>query len=388
MSDFSTELEILQDENFAIKAPKGFKGDAWQSKSGRPGRVLYSRFSPDYMDSDCYITVSTIAMNPITSEIRKRIERFIGTDGFSFEFRNEDDRHVVLYAHEEEVDYRTYHAFVLMNEQKAILMDVIFNSAYDNSKEVAENIIMSLRANFKDATEEEIAADAARLAAEDKAEAAKEAAKRAQMQAAQGGMEEVTTVQMVEENAVESALDVPEQAVSEVVEPVAEESAQTVEETAELVAEESVEEEIAETVPEPEFDDSEEGQQKRVIYDTMKQTGHMTLSELQAVPELLDVGRMGITKLLNMMIRDEILVRYEEADNIYFALPGQQIQQAESDAAQETAAEGELDPMEQYKIDMERYKQELAEWKKSRNFLTGRSDKPKPVEPVKPKKKK
>ncbi|MDD5950230.1 MAG: hypothetical protein PUC39_10980 [Lachnospiraceae bacterium] len=387
MGDFSTELEILQDENFAIKAPKGFKGEAWKSKSGRPGRVLYSRYSPDYITSDCYITVSTIAKNPITAEIRRRIEKHIGKDGFSFEFRNDSDRHIVLYAHEEEVDYKTYHAIILLNEKKAVMVDVVFNSGYDNSKEVAETIITSIHTNFKEeVTEEELAIDAARLEAEDQAEAAKEAAKKAQMQAEQSRqvaasaeppieiaemVEESKTVQQEEES---SNAEVPEQEIEAA-------------EDAELVEEIADSPEVQEPV-EPEFDDSEEGKQMKVIYDTVKQHSRMTLSELQTVPQLLDVGRMGITKLLNVMIRDEILLRLEEADNIYFAVPGQEQSAADEAAASaEPVSGGDLDPMEQYKIDMEKYKEAMAQWKKSKDFF-GRTDMPKPVEPVKPKKKK
>lgn len=387
MGDFSTELEILQDENFAIKAPKGFKGEAWKSKSGRPGRVLYSRYSPDYITSDCYITVSTIAKNPITAEIRRRIEKHIGKDGFSFEFRNDSDRHIVLYAHEEEVDYKTYHAIILLNEKKAVMVDVVFNSGYDNSKEVAETIITSIHTNFKEeVTEEELAIDAARLEAEDQAEAAKEAAKKAQMQAEQSRqvaasaeppieiaemVDESKTVQQEEES---SNAEVPEQEIE-------------VSEDAELVEEIADSPEVQEPV-EPEFDDSEEGKQMKVIYDTVKQHSRMTLSELQTVPQLLDVGRMGITKLLNVMIRDEILLRLEEADNIYFAVPGQEQSAADEAAASaEPVSGGDLDPMEQYKIDMEKYKEAMAQWKKSKDFF-GRTDMPKPVEPVKPKKKK
>ncbi|MDY4875417.1 MAG: hypothetical protein SO389_02140, partial [Eubacterium sp.] len=385
MGDFSTELEILQDENFAIKAPKGFKGEAWKSKSGRPGRVLYSRYSPDYITSDCYITVSTIAKNPITAEIRRRIEKHIGKDGFSFEFRNDSDRHIVLYAHEEEVDYKTYHAIILLNEKKAVMVDVVFNSGYDNSKEVAETIITSIHTNFKEeVTEEELAIDAARLEAEDQAEAAKEAAKKAQMQAEQSRqvaasaeppieiaemVDESKTVQQEEES---SNAEVPEQEIE-------------VSEDAELVEEIADSPEVQEPV-EPEFDDSEEGKQMKVIYDTVKQHSRMTLSELQTVPQLLDVGRMGITKLLNVMIRDEILLRLEEADNIYFAVPGQEQSAADEAAASaEPVSGGDLDPMEQYKIDMEKYKEAMAQWKKSKDFF-GRTDMPKPVEPVKPKK--
>lgn len=387
MGDFSTELEILQDENFAIKAPKGFKGEAWKSKSGRPGRVLYSRYSPDYITSDCYITVSTIAKNPITAEIRRRIEKHIGKDGFSFEFRNDSDRHIVLYAHEEEVDYKTYHAIILLNEKKAVMVDVVFNSGYDNSKEVAETIITSIHTNFKEeVTEEELAIDAARLEAEDQAEAAKEAAKKAQMQAEQSRqvaasaeppieiaemVDESKTVQQEEES---SNAEVPEQEIE-------------VSEDVELVEENADSPEVQEPV-EPEFDDSEEGKQMKVIYDTVKQHSRMTLSELQTVPQLLDVGRMGITKLLNVMIRDEILLRLEEADNIYFAVPGQEQSAADEAAASaEPVSGGDLDPMEQYKIDMEKYKEAMAQWKKSKDFF-GRTDMPKPVEPVKPKKKK
>lgn len=384
MGDFSTELEILQDENFAIKAPKGFKGEEWKSKSGRPGRVLYSRYSPDYISSDCYITVSTIAKDPITAEIRKRIEKHIGRDGFSFEFKNEGDRHIVLYAHEEEVDYKTYHAFILLNEKKSVMMDVVFNAGFDNSKEVAESIITSIRTNFKaEATPEELAMDAARLEAEDQAEAAKEAAKKAQMQAAQG-----RPTQVASELEVQVA-EMVEEPVKAATQPLEDETLADETPVTEVVSEEP---DTPIATGEPEFDDSEEGRQMKVIYDTMKQHNRMTLSELQTVPELVEVGRMGITRLMNMMIRDEILVRLEEADNIYFAIPGQSqggaaAGEAVTAGGETTADNGELDPMEQYKIDMEKYKAAMAQWKKSKDFF-GRTDMPKPVEPVKPKKKK
>lgn len=369
MGEFSTELEILQDENFAIKAPAGFKGAAWTSRSGRPGRVLYDKYSPDYISSDCYITVSTIAKDPITGEIRKRIESHLGEDGFSFEFINEGDKHIVFYAKEAELDYKTYHAFILMNEIKSIMMDVVFNGDFENSMEVAKAIVLSLRANFKEATEEELAQDAARLDAEDKADAAKAAAKEAAMKAENGG---VQIAEMVEET------------VEEVTEEVAEEV-----EIAEEVAFVDEEEEIAdatyeETDEEPEFDDSTEGQQKAKIYEAMKATDKITLSELQAIPEFADLGRMGTTQLMNQMMRDGIIVRIEAADNIYFALPGkaQQIQE-EADAAEEAAATAALDPMEQYKIDLAKYEEDMAAYKKSKDFF-GRTEMEKPVKPKKP----
>lgn len=377
MSDFVTELEIVQGENFALKAPKGFKVDAWNSRSGRPGEVLYSKFSPDYMSSDCYITVSTIARDPIVSEIRKRIEKDIGEDGFSFEFTTIGERHVVLYFHEEEADYKSYHAFILLSEKKSVMMDVVFNTAFENSKDIAIAIIESIRLNFsEEASEEELAADAARLEAEDKAEAAKEAARRAQMEAAG--------------NAPGEDIE-PEVEVAEMVEPVEEEQADAP--AAPVAAQEPAEPEQSEEIPveaaEPVFGDSEEDQQKKVIYEEMKNHNRMTLSELQAVPELVDLGRMGITKLMNTMIRDQILVRLEETDNIYFALPGRGQAEAPEVAASAETEEttSEMDPMEQYKIDMEKYKAAMKEWKNSKDFF-GRTDMPKPVEPVKPKKKK
>ncbi len=388
MSDFSTELEILQDENFAIKAPKGFKGEDWKSKSGRPGRVLYSRFSPDYMTSDCYITVSTIARDPIIDEIRKRIEKHLGKDGFDFKFQDVGDRHFVLYFHEEEMDYKTYHAFILLSEKKAVMMDVVFNAGFDNSREVAEAIITSIRTNFKsEVSEEELAADAARLEAEDRAEAAKEAAKKAQI-AAQGNVSASTP--KAPQHTVAEMKEEPQGEASYDTEPVEEEPAELVQEAAKDAGQE-------EALKQPEntevtFDSSDEGKHKQIIYDAIKQQNRMTLSELQAVPELLslDLGRMEITKLLNVMIRDKILVRLEEADNIYFAIPGMEKAAAssmdESDSAHDSTG-SDLDPMDQYKIDMEKYKADLAEWKKSKDFF-GRTDKPKPVEPVKPKKKK
>lgn len=376
MSDFVTELEIVQGDNFALKAPKGFKLEAWNSRSGRPGEVLYSKFSPDYMSSDCYITVSTIARDPIVSEIRKRIEKHIGEDGFNFEFKTIGERHVVLYFHEAEADYKSYHAFILLNEKKAVVMDVVFNVAFENSKDIALAVIESIRTNFnEEASEEELAAEAARIEAEDKAEAAKEAARKAQMEAANG--------KPVDEE--------PEVEVAEMVEPVKEESAAEPETPAASasVSDEEPAKEAPVEVAEPVFGDSEEDKQKKVIYDEMRVHNRMTLSELQAVPELVDLGRMGITKLMNTMIRDQILVRLEEADNIYFALPGKGQAEAPEVAASVEAEEtsSDLDPMEQYKIDMEKYKAAMKEWKNSKDFF-GRTDMPKPVEPVKPKKKK
>lgn len=360
MGEFITELEIVQGRNFAIKAPAGFKVEDWKSRSGRPGEVLYSKYSTDYINSDCFITVSTIAKDPITSEIRKRIERNLGQDGFDFSFEHEGGRHIVYYSNEAESDYKTYHAMIVMTDKKAVMMDVVFNGAYDNAKELAKTIISSIRTNFAaEATEEELALDAARLEAEDRADAAKEAAKRAQMQAASGQPEDSVHV-------------------AEMVTPVEEEvaaaqAAVPVEETAEPAADAA-----------PQFDDSEEGQQQQVIYNEMLKHDRMTLSELQAVPQLVDLGRMGITKLMNVMIREKVLVRFEEADNIYFAVPGKEPKEDPQEAAQ--SAESELDPMEQYKIDMEKYKAAMKEWKNSKDFF-GRTDKPKPVEPVKPKKK-
>lgn len=360
MGEFITELEIVQGRNFAIKAPAGFKVEDWKSRSGRPGEVLYSKYSTDYINSDCFITVSTIAKDPITSEIRKRIERNLGQDGFDFSFEHEGGRHIVYYSNEAESDYKTYHAMIVMTDKKAVMMDVVFNGAYDNAKELAKTIISSIRTNFAaEATEEELALDAARLEAEDRADAAKEAAKRAQMQAASGQAQDSVHV-------------------AEMVTPVEEEvaaaqAAVPVEETAEPAADAA-----------PQFDDSEEGQQQQVIYNEMLKHDRMTLSELQAVPQLVDLGRMGITKLMNVMIREKVLVRFEEADNIYFAIPGKEPKEDPQEAAQN--AESELDPMEQYKIDMEKYKAAMKEWKNSKDFF-GRTDKPKPVEPVKPKKK-
>lgn len=382
MGDFVTELEIVQGENFALKAPKGFKIESWNSRSGRPGEVLYSKFSPDYMSSDCYITVSTVARDPIVSEIRKRIERHIGEDGFNFEFKTVGDRHVVLYFHEAEADYKSYHAFILLNEKKAVMMDVVFNVAFDNSKDIAFAVVESIRTNFnEEASEEELAADAARLDAEDKADAAKEAARKAQLEAASG-----------------KAKEEPEVEVAEMVEMVEEESitqpAAPTEEAAitpSMTAEPKPAPDAATPVEaaEPVFGDSEEEQQKKVIYEEMKNHNRMTLSELQTVPELVDLGRMGITKLMNTMIRDQLLVRIEETDNIYFALPGKgQAEAPEVVASVETEeSSSDLDPMEQYKIDMEKYKAAMKEWKNSKDFF-GRTDMPKPVEPVKPKKKK
>ena len=377
MGDFVTELEIVQGENFALKAPKGFKVEAWNSRSGRPGEVLYSKFSPDYMSSDCYITVSTIARDPIVSEVRKRIEKHIGEDGFNFEFKTIGERHVVLYFHEAEADYKSYHAFILLNEKKAVMMDVVFNVAFENSKDIAFDVIESIRTNFnEEASEEELAADAARLEAEDKADAAKEAARRAQLEAASGQTREEPEVEVAE--MVEPVKEEPKPAaVPEA--PAASVSTPEPEQSAEVLVE----------VAEPVFGDSEEDQQKKVIYEEMKNHNRMTLSELQAVPELVDLGRMGITKLMNTMIRDQILVRLEETDNIYFALPGRGQTEAPEVAASAEVEEAvaELDPMEQYKIDMEKYKAAMKEWKNSKDFF-GRTDMPKPVEPVKPKKKK
>lgn len=360
MGEFITELEIVQGRNFAIKAPAGFKVEDWKSRSGRPGEVLYSKYSTDYINSDCFITVSTIAKDPITSEIRKRIERNLGQDGFDFSFEHEGGRHIVYYSNEAESDYKTYHAMIVMTDKKAVMMDVVFNGAYDNAKELAKTIISSIRTNFAaEATEEELALDAARLEAEDRADAAKEAAKRAQMQAASGQTQDSVHVAEMVKPAEE------EVAAAQAVVPV--------EETAEPAADAV-----------PQFDDSEEGQQQQVIYNEMLKHDRMTLSELQAVPQLVDLGRMGITKLMNVMIREKVLVRFEEADNIYFAVPGKEPKEEPQEAAQ--SAESELDPMEQYKIDMEKYKAAMKEWKNSKDFF-GRTDKPKPVEPVKPKKK-
>ena len=360
MGEFTTELEIVQGRNFAIKAPAGFRVEDWKSRSGRPGEVLYSKYSTDYINSDCFITVSTIAKDPITSEIRKRIERNLGQDGFTFSFEHEGGRHIVYYSNEVESDYKTYHAMIVMTDKKAVMMDVVFNGAYDNAKELAKTIISSIRTNFAaEATEEELALDAARLEAEDRADAAKEAAKRAQMQAASGQEQDPVHV-------------------AEMVTPVEEEVAAAqavvpVEETPEPAADAA-----------PQFDDSEEGQQQQVIYNELLKRDRMTLSELQAVPQLADLGRMGITKLMNVMIREKVLVRFEEADNIYFSVPGKEPKEKPQDEVQ--VAESELDPMEQYKIDMEKYKVAMKEWKNSKDFF-GRTDKPKPVEPVKPKKK-
>ncbi|MDY2789370.1 MAG: hypothetical protein SOT70_01090 [Lachnospiraceae bacterium] len=360
MGEFTTELEIVQGRNFAIKAPAGFRVEDWKSRSGRPGEVLYSKYSTDYINSDCFITVSTIAKDPITSEIRKRIERNLGQDGFTFSFEHEGGRHIVYYSNEAESDYKTYHAMIVMTDKKAVMMDVVFNGAYDNAKELAKTIISSIRTNFAaEATEEELALDAARLEAEDRADAAKEAAKRAQMQAASGQEQDPVHV-------------------AEMVTPVEEEVAAAqavvpVEETPEPAADAA-----------PQFDDSEEGQQQQVIYNELLKRDRMTLSELQTVPQLADLGRMGITKLMNVMIREKVLIRFEEADNIYFSVPGKEPKEEPQEAVQ--VAESELDPMEQYKIDMEKYKAAMKEWKNSKDFF-GRTDKPKPVEPVKPKKK-
>jgi hypothetical protein len=82
------------------------------------------------------------------------------------------------------------------------------------------------------------------------------------------------------------------------------------------------------------------------------------------------------------MIRDDILIRIEDADNIYFGLPG-------SDKEPEAPKAGNgpnsaLTPEEQYKIDMERYELAMKQWKKSKRGFGKKATMEKPVEPEKP----
>ena len=386
MADYGLELEILQDGDYALKAPKGFKGDDWTSKSGRPGRVLFEKHSPDYYSSDCYITVSTVARDPLTDEVRRRIERYLGEDGFSFSFEEVNGRHVVFYSHEAETDYKTYHATVILSHNKAVMMDVVFNMAFDNSAEVAKNIMSSIHPNFPlEATEEEVKTDMARFKAEDEAEEAKEAARKAQVEAAQG-MLKSTPADAARSQALD-VLDKAEQEVSTAVKTVVE----TTDDNLEVVDAEIIEEEEAEVVEDaadqtptkPNFDNTENGKEKSLIYDTVEGKGKITLSELQSIPGLVDLGRMDITRILNGMIRDDILIRIEDADNIYFGLPG-------SDKAPEPASapgngpNSVLTPEEQYKIDMERYELAMKQWKKSKRGFGKKATMEKPVEPVKP----
>ncbi|MCR4717644.1 MAG: hypothetical protein K5656_10730 [Lachnospiraceae bacterium] len=398
MADFGIDLEIIQDENYAIKAPKGFKGEAWTSKSGRPGRVLYDKHSPDYYSSDCYVTVSTVSRQPMTDEIRRRIEKHLGEDGFSFSFEEVAGRHVVFYSSEAEADYKTYHSIVMLSDNKAVMMDVVFNMGFDNSKEIAKNIMSSIHPNFPSvATDEEVATDMARFKAEDEAEAAKEAAKKAQVQAASGAVKEAPTVK---EEASEvkpadavadtktqalNALDAAEAAVSTAPEMHVEQDGIQVDTTADVVdAEvEEIEEELAEAVEEkPNFDNVENGKEKSLIYDTLSNKGRITLSELQSIPGLVDLGRMETTKILNGMIKDKFLIRLEEADNIYFALPGGAAAEKKEEA--KPAVGQGLTPEEQYKIDMERYELAMKQWKKSKGLFGKKGTMEKPVEPVKP----
>jgi hypothetical protein len=388
MADFGLDLEIIQDGDYALKAPKGFKGSDWTSKSGRPGRVLYEKHSPDYDSSTCYITVSTVARDPLTDEVRRRIEKHLGEDGFSFSFEEVNGRHVVFYSHEAETDYKTYHAIVILSHNKAVMMDVVFNAAFDNSATVAKNIMSSIHPNFPlEATEEEVKTDMARFKAEDEAEEAKQAAKKAQLEAAQGTKPDkaATPVDDARAQALDM-LDKAEQEVATAVRTVVE----SADENLEVVDAEIVEEEEAEVVEEaqdetpvkPNFDNTENGKEKSLIYDTVAGKGKITLSELQSIPGLVDLGRMDITRILNSMIRDDILIRIEDADNIYFGLPG-------SDKEPEAPKAGNgpnsaLTPEEQYKIDMERYELAMKQWKKSKRGFGKKATMEKPVEPEKP----
>ena len=451
MSEFSTNLEILQEENFEIKAPKEFKTEEWQSRSGRPGKVLFSKFSSDYINSECYITVSTLSKDPITSEIRKRVEQYIGESGFDFLFTTIDEHNAVFYCHEEEIDYRTYHAFVVLSDKKAVLVDVVFNMAYDNAKEVATDIIHSLKSKFKEeVTEEELRMDAERLEAESQALASRDAEKRAKIEeerkqqelealeqerlaeeqerlakeqfeaeqerlakeqfeaeqerlakeqfeaeqkriaqeelaaeqervaqqmfeAAQEKLaQELKKEEQMQQEAKAQELDMAQEA------EVMEQEVLVVEEEIEITEQDMTEEE-SET--EPEFEDSEEGNRMKLVYDSIKSNGKMTVNDLQSIGDLRNLARMEMTQLMNKMTRNEIVERFEEEDKIYFALPGYQAQAAE----QASQAVAEMSEMDRYKLEYEQYKQALAEWKKSKDFF-GRTELPKPIEPVKPKK--
>lgn len=419
MADYNAELDILAEEGFAIKAPKGFKSDDWKSRSGRPGKVLYSRFSPDYLASDCYVTVSTVAKDPITDEIRKRIEAHIEDEGFSFEFEDINDHHFVFYSEEAEREYKVYHGFMILGDKKAILMDVVFQGAFDNGRQLAHDIMGSMHSNFNaEVTDEELAADAARLEAEDKADAEKKAAREAMKKAAENNLKTdtpqpapavqaeapaqeqgtpVTVADMKEEEqndaapadtqASEPAADPRAAALDMAEEAVKEDTPSSPEDIAEDA--ESVEEiEEPEEVPaEPVFDDTPDGRNKSLIYTAIKTHDKVTLSEIQTGPELTDLGRMGITHLLNEMVKEGYVDRLEEDENIYFTLHGKAAEAPDSDAAPEAQSEPELDPEEQYKRDLEKYKEDMKVWKKSRDFF-GKTDMPKPVKPVEPKKKK
>lgn len=144
MGEFLTELEIMSDDEFVMKVPKGYKAGEWVNNSnGRTGRVVFNRISPDYMSSECYITVSTVIYNPITEKIHNRLEKHFGEPAFDFEFKPIGEKYGVRYYVEEEETYKHYHAFVILNEMKAVLVEVYFNEAFDNAREVAYTMIDS-----------------------------------------------------------------------------------------------------------------------------------------------------------------------------------------------------------------------------------------------------
>ena len=204
MSGFSTEFEIFEDDNFEMEAPKDFRSDDWQSKSGRQGKVLFSKYSSDYIGSDCYITVSTIAKNPITSEVRRRVETHIGEKGFDFEFTKYDDKNAVFYCHEEELDYKTYHAFIVLSEKKAVLLDVVFNQPFDNTREVSKDLFQSFKSKYSiEVTDQELELDEARLSAEAQELESREAAKKAVMEEERKQLEEERA--RLEQEALEAA---------------------------------------------------------------------------------------------------------------------------------------------------------------------------------------
>ena len=211
----------------------------------------------------------------------------------------------------------------------------------------------------------------ARFKAEDEADAAKEAAKKARGEAMGVAVAAEPAPAVKEEpkldDAKKASLDVLDMAEAAVNEPpvMKVENAETTdadEEVEEAEEAEIVEEEVAEVVEKPNFDNDENGKEKTLIYDAVSDKGRITLSELQSVPGLVDIGRMDITKMLNLMIKDGNLKRLEESDNIYFALPNY-----DPTANEKNPGNGQgLSPEEQYKIDMERYELALKQWKKSK----------------------
>ena len=404
MGDYITELEVLQDENFVIKAPKGFKSDAWRSKSGRMGKVLYDSFAPDYLSSDCYITVSTVAKDPITSEIRRRVEVNIGKDGFDFQFTTIAGKSAVFYWNEEEADYQTYRAFITLSDCKAVIVEVIFNNAYDNSKKLAFEIADSLQTNFSpDVTEEELAQDAALIDAETKMAEQRQAQMAEEKRLQEELHKEQERDKLLEElkkeqDALAKAQQKEnpafgDQAQSEAAQFKQEEKEDTPEqknammETVQKAQTDAAQEDTAQTqVPEEVSEQAEEiafeDPNMQAIYKKIQEDGKNTLNELQSIPALRNMGRMEIKSLLDQMIEHNSIVRFEEDDKIYFSTPEYQSQRKEEEEQMQDMSEED-----RYKLAYEKYKQDMAEWKKSKDFF-GRTDMPKPVPPVKAKKRK